>query len=145
MSAINTYVNKAGKILFLLSLALLFTVKTFGQRTIADFDKGWQFHLGDVNGAQQPAFADVKWRTLNLPHDWSIEGTFNKANPATPEGGALPGGIGWYRKTFTVPATSKGKIVYIDFDGVYRCSQVWINGHLLGFRPNGYISFQYDL
>ena len=68
-----------------------------------------------------------------------------KENPATPEGGALPGGIGWYRKTFTVPASSKDKKVYIDFDGVYQKSTVWINGHELGFRPNGYISFEYDL
>ena len=60
-------------------------------------------------------------------------------------GGALPGGIGWYRKAFTVPVTSKDKKVYIDFDGVYEKSSVWINGHSLGFRPNGYISFRYDL
>src|SRR6185437_3762802 len=81
----------------------------------------------------------------NLPHDWSIEGKFSKDNPASPEGGALPGGIGWYRKTFTVPASAKNKLVYIDFDGVYQKSDVWINGHHLGFRPNGYISFRYEL
>lgn len=114
-------------------------------RTTADFDKGWKFHLGDVKNAEQAAADDKSWRTLNLPHDWSIEGTFNKDNPATPEGGALPGGIGWYRKIFTVPLASKGKQVYIDFDGVYHHSDVWINGHHLGFRPNGYISFRYDL
>ena len=60
-------------------------------------------------------------------------------------GGALPGGIGWYRKTFTLPETDRGKVVYVDFDGVYRNSEVWINGHSLGFRPNGYVSFRYDL
>jgi beta-galactosidase len=145
MSVIKAFVNRVGKLTFLLSLALLCSVKTFAQRTIADFDKGWQFHLGDVNGAQQPTFADASWRTLNLPHDWSVEGTFNKNNPATPEGGALPGGIGWYRKTFTVPATGKDKLYYIDFDGVYQKSTVYINGHKLGFRPNGYISFRYEL
>ncbi|GGH21047.1 beta-galactosidase [Mucilaginibacter phyllosphaerae] len=112
---------------------------------MADFDKGWRFHLGDVSHAEQPAAADKSWRILNLPHDWSIEGTFSKDNPATPEGGALPGGIGWYRKTFTVPAASKGKQIYIDFDGVYQHSDVWINGQHLGFRSNGYISFRYDL
>ncbi|TFF40987.1 glycoside hydrolase family 2 protein [Mucilaginibacter psychrotolerans] len=114
-------------------------------RTVADFDKGWKFHLGDVKDADQASAADKDWRSLNLPHDWSIEGTFNKDNPATPEGGALPGGIGWYRKTFTVPLASKGKQVYIDFDGVYQHSDVWVNGHHLGFRPNGYISFWYEL
>jgi len=114
-------------------------------RSTVDFDKGWHFNLGDVPNGESVDLNDTQWRTLNLPHDWSIEGEFSKDNPATPEGGALPGGIGWYRKTFTVPATSKGKQVYIDFDGVYEKSDVWLNGHHLGFRPNGYISFRYEL
>jgi beta-galactosidase len=114
-------------------------------RSIADFDKDWHFHLGDVSDGQITGLNDANWRQLNLPHDWSIEGKFSKDNPATPEGGALPGGIGWYRKTFTVPASSKNKLVYIDFDGVYQKSDVWVNGHHLGFRPNGYISFRYEL
>lgn len=127
-------------------LFVLFAVKSYARqgRTTVDFDKGWSFHLGDVPGAQDKP-ADKSWRQLNLPHDWSIEGEFSKDNPATPEGGALPGGIGWYVKTFTVPAASKGKQVYIAFDGVYQKSTVWINGHQLGFRPNGYISFRYDM
>ena len=145
MLLITAFVRKAGKIFALLVIALLFTVNTFAQRIRADFDKGWHFHLGDTTDAQQTAFADANWRVLNLPHDWSIEGTFSKDNKATPEGGALPGGIGWYRKTFMVPASSKGKLVYIDFDGVYQKSTVWINGHELGFRPNGYISFEYEM
>ncbi len=145
MPSTRSFLHGAGKVFFVFAIALLFTHKTFGQRTIADFDKGWHFHLGDVSDAQQPTFADGGWRTLNLPHDWSVEGKFNKDNPATPEGGALPGGIGWYRKSFTVPASSKDKKVYIDFDGVYQKSTVWINGHELGFRPNGYISFRYEL
>ncbi len=145
MPSTKPFLRGAGKVFFVLAIALLFTHKSFGQRTIADFDKGWHFHLGDVSDAQQPKFADAGWRTLNLPHDWSIEGKFSKDNPATPEGGALPGGIGWYRKTFTVPASSKDKKVYIDFDGVYQKSTVYINGHELGFRPNGYISFRYEL
>src|SRR4029434_9228028 len=66
-------------------------------------------------------------------------------NPAGTGGGALPGGTGWYRKTFNVPATAKGKLVFIDFDGVYRNSEVWINGHYLGKRPYGYSSFEYEL
>ncbi|RFZ85974.1 glycoside hydrolase family 2 protein [Mucilaginibacter terrenus] len=131
-----------------LTLALsLIMVQSFAQsaRTIADFDKGWKFHLGDVKNADKASANDKNWRNLSLPHDWSIEGTFSKDNPASPEGGALPGGIGWYRKTFTVPLSSQSKKVYIDFDGVYHHSDVWINGHHLGFRPNGYISFRYDL
>jgi beta-galactosidase len=128
-------------------VCLLFTFKAFSQqgRSVADFDKGWHFHLGDITDGEQTSLNDAGWRMLNLPHDWSIEGKFAKENPATPEGGALPGGIGWYRKTFTVPAASKGKLIYIDFDGVYQKSDVWVNGHHLGFRPNGYISFRYEL
>jgi len=141
--------NKADirrRLLPLFLFSILFSAASYAQqpRTIADFDKGWSFHLGDIPGAQNKP-ADKAWRQLNLPHDWSIEGEFNKDNPATPEGGALPGGIGWYAKTFTVPATAKGKQVYIAFDGVYQKSTVWINGHQLGFRPNGYISFRYDM
>lgn len=82
---------------------------------------------------------------LHVPHDWSIESDFSDTFPATPGGGALPGGNGWYRKTFKLAEEDQGKIIYIDFDGVYCKSKVWINGHLLGFRPNGYVSFRYDL
>jgi beta-galactosidase len=116
-----------------------------GGRSVVDFDRGWHFHLGNIDHAENADLNDAGWRTLDLPHDWSIEGKFAKENPATPEGGALPGGIGWYRKMFMVPATAKGKLMYIDFDGVYQKSDVWINGHHLGFRPNGYISFRYEL
>ncbi|WP_295674718.1 beta-galactosidase GalB [uncultured Mucilaginibacter sp.] len=130
-----------------LFIMVLFALKGYSQpgRTVADFDKGWRFNLGDVAGGEKLDVKDGTWRVLDLPHDWSIEGKFSKENPATPEGGALPGGIGWYRKTFTVPASAKNKLVYVDFDGVYQKSTVWINGHNLGFRPNGYISFRYDL
>src|SRR6201989_2895144 len=83
--------------------AVLFTINSSAQqvRSTADFDKGWHFNLGDVPNGQNVDLNDTKWRMLNLPHDWSIEGEFRKENPATPDGGALPGGIGWYRKTFT--------------------------------------------
>jgi beta-galactosidase len=114
-------------------------------RSRVSFDKGWKFHLGDVAGASEVSFDDKGWRGLNLPHDWSIELKFDEHSPTGTGGGALPGGIGWYRKDFTLPASDKGKNVFIDFDGVYRKSEVWINGHSLGMRPNGYISFRYDL
>lgn len=127
-------------------LFIFITTVAYGQgRTTVDFDKGWHFHLGDVKNGESATLSDRNWRLLNLPHDWSIEGKFSKDNPATPEGGALPGGIGWYRKTFSVPGDQKNKLMYIDFDGVYQKSDVWINGHHLGFRPNGYISFRYEL
>lgn len=130
--------------LFVLLLAS--TVSAQAQtRNVQNFDQNWTFNLGDVPHGENPDFNDAGWRKLNLPHDWSIEGKFSKDNPATPEGGALPGGIGWYRKAFTLPETSKGKNISIDFDGVYQKSEVWINGHRLGYRPNGYISFRYNL
>jgi len=110
-----------------------------------NFGQRWKFHLGDVKQAAEPNFDDSEWRVLNLPHDWSIEGQFSPDNPATPGGGALPGGIGWYRKSFHIPAAQKDKLCFIDFDGIYRNSEVWINGHYLGQRPYGYISFRYDL
>src|SRR5689334_4474331 len=109
------------------------------------FNQNWRFHLSDVANAQDVGFDDGQWRQLDLPHDWSIEGEFNENNPAGTGGGALPGGIGWYRKTFTVPATVKGKLIFIEFDGVYRNSEVWLNGHYLGKRPYGYSTFEYEL
>src|SRR6266571_8982643 len=114
------------------------------EKTVS-FNQDWRFHLGDIAKGQDPNLDDSQWRQLNLPHDWSIEGEFDESNPAGAGGGALPGGIGWYRKTFNVPTTSKGKLVFIDFDGVYRNSEVWINGHYLGKRPYGYSSFDYEL
>ena len=125
----------------------LFTCFTASAQTRhrESFDSNWKFLLGNDSLAVAPEYNDSKWRTLNLPHDWSIEGAFNEKNPSTQAEGGLPTGIGWYRKTFTVPTSSKNKNLFIDFDGVYRDSQVWINGHYLGKRPNGYISFSYDL
>lgn len=110
-----------------------------------DFTTGWTFNLGDDESASAPDYDDSGWRKLNLPHDWAIEGDFSKDNPSGTGGGALPGGIGWYRKVFTVDKADLGKRLYIDFDGVYMNSTVYINGHKLGTRPYGYISFSYDL
>lgn len=109
------------------------------------FNQSWRFQLGDVVNGKDATLNDSQWRQLNLPHDWSVEGVFSESHPAGTGGGALPGGMGWYRKTFTVPTTSKGKLIFIEFDGVYRNSEVWINGHYLGKRPYGYSTFEYEL
>ena len=103
-------------------------------RSVLDFDQNWTFSLGDVPDGQNVDLDDASWRKLDLPQDWGIEGEFKKDNPATVEGGDLPGGIGWYRKTFTIPQTDKGKLTHIAFDGVYQKSDVWINGHHLGYQ-----------
>ena len=110
-----------------------------------NFDKGWRFALADSVQMSALDYNDSKWHTLNVPHDWAIEGDFSASAPSGNSGGALPGGIGWYRKTFTVDNADKGKMMYIDFDGVYMNAKVWINGTLLGQRPYGYSSFRYDI
>ncbi|RYD78125.1 MAG: DUF4982 domain-containing protein, partial [Sphingobacteriales bacterium] len=72
-------------------------------------------------------------------------GKFDEKNPAKPEGGGLPTGIGWYRKEFTAPADFQNRVISIEFDGVYKNSEVWINGKYLGKRPYGYSSFSYEI
>lgn len=126
---------------------LLFSVLS-GQaqvRQAIDFNRDWRFHLGDDSLAREKNYEDSKWRPLHLPHDWSIESDFIKDAPATNQGGSLPGGICWYRKSFVLPAAAHQKQVSISFDGVYQQSEVWINGHYLGKRPNGYMPFSYLL
>ena len=107
-------------------------------------DRDWRFLKGDAPGAEQPAFDDSKWRTVRLPHDWAIEGPFSEQlNPHT---GALPVfGTGWYRKHFAVPASAKGRVFTVVFDGAMSNAHVWLNGKELGERPYGYSSFAFDL
>ena len=125
-------------------------------RQTLSFDQGWRFHLGEVAKGEKPQTADADWRTLDVPHDFSIEGNpgadpntmdgpFDKKSPGGTGAGALNGGIGWYRKAFTLPEGAKGKRVSVRFDGVYMDSDIWLNGTHLGKHPYGYTSFQYDL
>ena len=109
------------------------------------FDRGWLFVLADSAGMQNSEYSDGHWRRLNLPHDWAIEGDFSPSNPSGASGGALPGGIGWYRKHFSLSPDEKYDRFTITFDGVYMNSTVYINGHKLGTRPYGYSTFEYDL
>ncbi|NLI35531.1 MAG: glycoside hydrolase family 2 protein [Bacteroidales bacterium] len=120
-------------------------VQSLPSRIDQNFDKGWRFSLNANSEASKTSFDDSAWRLLNLPHDWAIEGSFSKDNPSGTGGGALPGGIGWYRKTFKIGNWSSSKHYFIHFDGVYMNSEVFINGHSFGVRPYGYISFEYDL
>jgi beta-galactosidase len=114
-------------------------------RITSSFDADWRFFRGDAPGAQAASFDDAKWRTLSVPHDWSIEGPFDSANPTGGAGGFLPAGIGWYRKHFALPGEYARRRVFIEFDGVMANSDVWINGVHLGKRPYGYVSFGYEL
>jgi beta-galactosidase len=114
-------------------------------RESISMDANWKFMLGDPKSAEIPSFDDAGWRALNVPHDWSIEGSFDEKNTTTGSGGFLPAGVGWYRKAFTLPAGDVPRRVFIEFDGVMANSDVWVNGFHLGKRPNGYVSFGYDL
>ena len=115
------------------------------QRRRFSMDPGWSFTLGDPAGAERPGFDDRGWRRLDLPHDWSIEGTPRQDAPAGGRGGYYPTGIGWYRKAFRLPAGPRGRKVWLELDGVYMNCDVWINGVHLGRRPYGYVSFVYDV
>lgn len=112
-------------------------------RTCIDLD--WQFTLGDFPTAIQADFDDADWRTLDLPHDWSVEATPHPDAPARASGGFFPGGLGWYRKKLEIPQNLGDRRVLIEFDGVYQNSEVWCNGQFCGKRPYGYSSFCYDL
>lgn len=114
-------------------------------RLVIDFNRNWKFFKGDDSLAKNYNYNDKNWRTLSLPHDWSIESDFTKDAPATNQGGSLPGGIGWYRKAFAIPVADSLKIYTLCFDGIYKNSEVWINGHSLGKRPNGYVHLNYEL
>ncbi len=114
-------------------------------RTNSCIDKNWRFSLGDFLKAICKTFDDADWQILDLPHDWSVEGTPHPDNPAESDGGFFPGGIGWYRKELDIPADLGDRRVLIEFDGVYMNSEVWCNGHFCGLRPYGYSSFFYDL
>ncbi len=115
------------------------------QRQRYSLDPAWRFTRGDSTGAQAVSYDDHQWRTVDLPHDWSIEGPYVQTNPGAGRIGFLPTGIGWYRKTFTAPATASRGETWLQLDGVYMNSDVWINGTLLGHRPYGYSTQRYNL
>ena len=130
-----------------LSIMLFLGTTVLNARDVINFNKEWTFALNpdESKGLSSPEYDDSGWRILDLPHDWAIEGDFDQNNPSGTGGGALPGGIGWYRKSFKADVKDQGSIICVEFDGVYMNSSVYINGHLLGTRPYGYISFSYNL
>jgi beta-galactosidase len=128
---------------------------TENPRTIS-FDQGWRFFKGDPSGAEKPVFDDSKWRNIDLPHDWSIEdlpdqkedsvvGPFSRKSVCKMGTGNTVGGTGWYRKSFIIGKADKNKKAFIQFDGVYMNSDIWINGKHVGNHPYGYTSFWYDI
>ena len=111
-------------LLFCLFALLPFSTNA-AARNRRNFDAGWRFILADSARMSKPEYNDSHWRLLNLPHDWAIEGDFSAGNPSGAGGGALPGGVGWYRKHFRVSEVRK---YYLEFDGVYMNSTVYVNG-----------------
>lgn len=120
-----------------------------------DFNEGWKFILGDLDGAEAEVYDDAEWRTVGLPHDWAIEpfdvqdilhsGPFYKNHQGGGDVGFLRDGIAWYRKTFTLPSLKADQQVYIHFDGVQSISKCWVNGQLLGENDYGYTPFYFNI
>ncbi|TCN50689.1 DUF4982 domain-containing protein [Flavobacterium circumlabens] len=129
----------------LLPVLLFSCLSAFSQISFGDSKKindNWKFNLQDTPDAQKTTYDDTKWQLVNVPHDWSVKGQLSPTLASCT--GYLPGGIGWYRKSINIPQSKTGEKVYLYFEGVYNRSEVFINGHSLGKRPNGYISFAYD-
>jgi beta-galactosidase len=141
--------NGRGFGLFLAAFAVAANVglalACFAAPAAPSFDADWRFFKGDAPGAEAAEFDDAAWRRLDVPHDWSIEGPYDRDAPVGRGGGYLPAGVGWYRKHFKLPADDATRRVFVEFDGVMAHSDVWVNGQLLGHRPFGYASFRYDI
>ncbi|MGI5974845.1 MAG: sugar-binding domain-containing protein [Paludibacter sp.] len=108
-----------------------------------NLNAGWKFMLGDSDQAMKISYNANRWQNVTLPHDWSVKGVLSPGNASCT--GYLPGGIAWYRKNIHIPASKANEKVYIYFEGVYNRSKVYVNEQLVGERPNGYISFAYDI
>ena len=150
----NTKVLALGLSLLLLSIrphAQLPPKGPGSPREVVLLDSDWKFHRGGAQRAEQPEFDDAAWRTVDLPHDWSIEDLPGASSPfhldaiGQVSSGFTTGGTGWYRKTFIVPDAYRGQRVAVQFDGVYMNAEVWVNGSSLGSHPYGYTSFWYDI
>ena len=127
-------------------VCVLCALTTLQARERQNFDAGWLFLLADSAQMSDADYQDSWWRRLAVPHDWAIEGDFYVSNPSGASGGALPGGVGWYRKHFSINQESiTNNRFFLEFDGVYMNSTVYVNGQKAGFRPYGYSSFEYDI
>ena len=142
---LTTVTKSLAAVVFSIIILLLFTPRTLAQVSFGipvKINEDWQFFPGDPEHAQSLDFDASKWRTLDLPHDWSIEGTLSPSLASCT--GYLPAGIGWYRKSIEIPHEQQGKKIYLYFEGVYNRCEVFLNGNSIGGRPNGYISFLLD-
>ena len=142
----KTFSNHFQRYIYPFLMTLLCLLPLSGQSAERHlWDNGWRFSLYQDDSPQQITFDDSHWRLLDLPHDWAIEGDFYCQNPSGATGGALPGGIGWYRKHLVLQDNDAKSRYSIHLDGAYMCTSVYVNGKLVGTRPYGFISFSYDL
>ena len=142
----NVLLSGIASILFLCFASQAASTPPLRQQTLLDAD--WSFHLGDFSDNQPvaPGYDDGQWQSVNVPHDYVLEGTYAfSTNKAVRGHSYLPYKVAWYRKHLVIPATDQGKILRLDFDGVFRDSQVWLNGQFLGRHPSGYTPFSYDI
>src|SRR5664279_4986341 len=135
--------KKISGLLLCLFLFSRVSAQNMNPREIIPLDSAWRFWLGDDPSARQPGFDDSRWRSIDLPHDWTIESPVNPPPDGESNGGYFSHGIAWYRKSFAFSDTTK-KVV-VEFDGVYMNSEVWINGQFLGRKPYGFNGFRYCL
>lgn len=117
---------------------------SFDDRLELDFNNNWKFYLGNDSNAYTKAYDDSAWETVELPHDFSISQDFFTAGTEA-ESGNLPGGTGWYRKTFAMSSDARDKSVILNFDGSYKDTYVYVNGELIGENHYGYNSFSFDI
>lgn len=117
---------------------------TTSERLELDFNNNWKFNLGDASGAYAKVYDDSAWETVELPHDFSITQEFFSSGVEA-ESGNLPGGTGWYRKMFVMPAEYRDKTIILNFDGAYKDTYVYVNGKLVGENHYGYNSFSFDI
>ena len=143
MKTMNRKLIICAFVCFFCAASLCFANSRPGKRV--SFNQDWRFHLGDVANGQDADFNDSQWRQLDLPHDWSIEGEFSEKLLPAPVAARCRAASAGIARRLLFPLTAKGKQIFIEFDGVYRNSEVWINGHYLGKRPYGYSSFEYEL
>lgn len=143
---VHNYIGmKQRKSDWLLLILLILTMSLSAQRTVTSINKNWKFSHDDKEEFQNLNFDDSGWTTLHVPHDWSFEKGVRKGGDQGQGGGYHDGGIAWYRKTISFCQEDLVKTTYINFDGVYMNSEVWVNGNYLGKRPYGYISFRYNI
>ena len=151
MKTFGKFQKYLGLLFFFLAICMIFegcssqSVPNIENRQKIKFNFDWKFKKGDSPDAKLVSFDDKEWKSVDLPHDWSIAGPFKEDNPSGNVGAYATGGVGWYRKNFTLEQTDVNSKIAIEFGGVYMNSEVWINGNYLGKRPYGYISFGYDL